>query len=525
MTINLFRFLLFASFILIVSQAGYCSDLDISQGSGVFESKVDNFFNQLPTGLRDDDNLAPKARVKLINRNSHGWYARWAVLESAKKSIDITYFIITRDAFGKSLLGLLQRKAMKGVKIRILVDARGTKDFVSKFKGGLDYMQELLQYPNVKAVTYNPVGPTLPNVLFDGVKAIISCTHDKIIIVDDKWVVTGGRNIGHHYFVDPEDDPVVFRDTDVVMCSNKVSRIARIAFDEEYSNNVSHQIGKDLFGNLSSKQEDLEICRRAMAHYISGKGFLPLDGISKPKVLAEMNEELKKYPSLNRYSAFVEEFYDYFNTPSDSKYIYPVKILDKHSMFGQRNDITPNLIRLIDNSEEEIIIQNPYIVISPEVWEAMKNASKRGVKIIIYTNSATSNNHLITQAAFHDDWKKMMKDMPTLKIFVRTDKRNIHSKVFVFDRRVSIIGTYNMDYLSQDMNSEIITLINSPVFSKECRDLLIKEISQHTMEYKIALTDSGEIIEVVGPQKTLPEEVKRELKKLGFFARFLRKLI
>ncbi|MCK5684075.1 hypothetical protein KAJ27_08135, partial [bacterium] len=197
--------LLFLAVVILFSSSVYTQDVDFREPS-ILESKVNDFFNQLPTGLRKQGNEAPKARVMLINKNSYGWYARWTVLESAKKTIDITYFIITRDAFGKSLLGLLQRKAMKGVKIRILVDARGTSDFVSKFKGGLDYMQELLQYPNVTAVTYNPIGPTLPNVIFDGIKAIISCTHDKIIIVDGKWVITGGRNIGSHYFVDPEDD-------------------------------------------------------------------------------------------------------------------------------------------------------------------------------------------------------------------------------------------------------------------------------------------------------------------------------
>ena len=49
--------------------------------------------------------------VRFLPYNVSAWYARWHILENAKKSIDMTYFIVEQDIFGLSLLGMLMKKA------------------------------------------------------------------------------------------------------------------------------------------------------------------------------------------------------------------------------------------------------------------------------------------------------------------------------------------------------------------------------------------------------------------------------
>ncbi|HNW33366.1 MAG TPA: hypothetical protein PKM25_00400, partial [Candidatus Ozemobacteraceae bacterium] len=54
-------------------------------------------------------------KVRLLWRNDEAWYARWNMLESAKQTIDCTYYIVDKDIFGQSFLGLLCKKAREGV--------------------------------------------------------------------------------------------------------------------------------------------------------------------------------------------------------------------------------------------------------------------------------------------------------------------------------------------------------------------------------------------------------------------------
>ena len=121
--------------------------------------------------------------------------------------------------------------------------------------------------------------------------------------------------------------------------------------------------------------------------------------------------------------------------PFPEDIVVPIKILDKHALVDNtRNDITPNLIALMDNCKEEIIIQNPYVVITPKAREALIRASNRGVKIIIHTNSPVSTDSILTQSVFIRDWKDLLKAMPNLKIQVNKGDSKLHAKVFCFDK-------------------------------------------------------------------------------------------
>ncbi|MEW6711579.1 MAG: hypothetical protein AB1403_17280, partial [Candidatus Riflebacteria bacterium] len=124
----------------LVSQAGICG-----------QTKVEQYFDQIKTNSFD-----PEARIRFLPENVESWFARWHVLENAKQSIDVTYFILEQDIFGMSMLGMLMKKARAGVKIRLMVDARGTKGLTRKLIGQ-DVLQEMVKYPNVEIRVFNPV--------------------------------------------------------------------------------------------------------------------------------------------------------------------------------------------------------------------------------------------------------------------------------------------------------------------------------------------------------------------------------
>ncbi len=462
---------------------------------------VEKYFDGIKTSSFD-----PAAKVRFLPENVNSWFARWHILDNAKKSIDVTYFIVEQDIFGMSMLGMLYKKAREGVNIRLMVDARGTKGLTRKFIGQ-DVLQEMVKFKNVQIRVFNPVHRKL-QALFDDLRKITASNHDKIIIVDDEYLITGGRNVSKSYFVDPRDLKGVYRDTDVLIQSRKAANQAGLAFDEEFRNGGTFQIYRDVFGNADTMSKDLEIAYTAMRRFITGGGLfkVPSPTLSKSanELLKKYNDELKDYKRMQHYASF-----RLFNGERS----YPTRILDKHSIHGPRNDITNNLSGLMDAAQSEILIQNPYVVLTEEARAAIKRASDRGVKVIIHTNSPMSSDSLLTQAMFIGDWKTILRDMPNVRIFGYHLSTKLHSKVFVFDRKVAVIGTYNMDYVSEQINSEVIAVIKARPFATQVAERIMQDLKD-SHEYKIKIERDGSIKTLFGPESHSDKKVIDRLNML-----------
>lgn len=445
------------------------------------------------------------AYARIITDNPESWYARWYMISSAKRSIDITYFIVDKDIFGMSFLGLILKKAKEGVKVRLMMDARGSKDLSHKMLGQ-DFLQELLEVPGVEVKVYNPITSNLLSI-FKNPANVVSSNHDKIIIVDDEYVVTGGRNIEMNYFVDPKDFPRAYRDTDVIFKGPAAAVQIKKAFDEEFNSHSVSNVKRDLFGNWVSRAKELEFARRAMEAYMCGMGLVNAQIVDKD--FEKYIKELSEYKNLQSYSGYV---------PFNGDHQYPFFMLDKNSMKGPRNDITPGIGAMIRNAKSEIIIQNPYIVLTAEAMDALREANARGVKINVHTNSPMSTDSTATQVFFTDEWAKVMKELPNMRTFVFPGPQPLHAKVFVFDREVTVIGSYNMDPLSQQINSEIVGVIKSKNFALRTA-LRIIEDEKRSFEYKIEVMKDGSIKVINGPENhSDPEKLEKlhKLQKLGF---------
>ncbi|HOD43027.1 MAG TPA: phospholipase D-like domain-containing protein, partial [Candidatus Wallbacteria bacterium] len=243
------------------------------------------------------------------------------------------------------------------------------------------------------------------------------------------------------------------------------------------------EISKDLFGNWSGKDKELIAAEKAMDMWIKGMG--PLND----PVLKEVNAELFKYKKMVNYQGY---------DPFENSHYAAVKLYGKHNFQQERNDITDNLVAFMDACTQEIIVQNPYVILTEKSRAALKRASDRGVKIIIHTNSPVSTDSILTQAFFLKDWKEVMQALPNARVFVFVGKNKLHAKVFVFDKTVSVVGTYNMDYMSEQINGEDVCAIKSAEFSKDCRDRIFEDIAQ-SKEYKIGINEKGEAYEIYGP--------------------------
>lgn len=405
---------------------------------------------------------AKEAQVRLVTANTEAWALRWALLSSANKTIDSTYFIVENDAFGRAFLGALVHKARSGVPVRLMLDARGNGP-LSKARLDRELLRAVASVPGLSVKIYNPLGKALLKGLVNP-KIPMASNHDKFLIVDSEWVVMGGRNISKNYLADPADNPHAYRDTDVVVRGGDVPAQSKRAFEEEFGLKVAEAVPACSEGEARDALRELEVARRVMDERMHGT--LPkapaqrdsADASAGAHALLEATRaEAREFPTVGTFIT---------GTPLAPEAPAPCLVLDSNSIRGAgRDDIGPAVLALVDAAEKEIVIQNPYVVLSDEGRAALVRAARRGVAIRLYTNSAATNNHTLPQVAFEDDLPGLLRDIPELQVRMYGGERLVHSKAFVFDGQVAIVGTYNLDPLAQEINSEAVAVIDSPDFA------------------------------------------------------------
>lgn len=470
----------------------------------VANPELEKAFHELQSGSEET------AKVRYLWQNPESWYSRWKMVEDAKSTIDCTYFIIDKDIFGQAFLGLLAKKAKQGIKIRLMIDWRIANS--GYMKGMKDKLEELSGYPNIQIRLYNSCVKNFLK-LFTDFRQLLASNHDKMLLIDGFRSLIGGKNIGADYFVGKGENDIVYRDTDILMEGQGVAAQLKKAFDDEWGYLKNTLVKPDKI-NFDDQSARMDLAYRVMSKYISGMGLYDPTKVNLSdklrEALVEMNAEISKYKELTGYASF-----DMWRGERAKQ----VKIIDKYSRCGALNGITPALVKFIDASKEEIMIQNPYVVLTETAEAALKRASERGVKIVIHSNSAKSTDAIYCQAFLSEDWMRLLKEMPTLRLMVApSENERIHSKTFTFDSQLTVIGSYNMDPLSEQVNSEIVAAVLDRPFGTMVRGRIYKDMNP-VLEYKIKRERDGKVTPVFGPEQHVdPEMIKKInlIRKLGW---------
>lgn len=168
---------------------------------------------------------------RLLPEAAFAFDARIALARHAEKSLDVQYYLINNDDVGMLLLRELRDAAVRGVRVRLLVD--------DLYAGGEDELfATLAAYPNVEMRLFNP----LPSRA-DSLTARLALSlhefgrinhrmHNKLLVADNTMAVSGGRNIANEYFM--RNSAANFIDMDVLSCG-PVVRDMSAAFDRYWN--------------------------------------------------------------------------------------------------------------------------------------------------------------------------------------------------------------------------------------------------------------------------------------------------
>ena len=154
--------------------------------------------------------------VSLLDQSEPALVARLNLIRAARRSIDVQTYIWDSDDVGLLMLDELIHAARRGVKVRVLVDQ------LAAF-GDLQLFSRLARAsPNFEVRLYNPTFHDARTSALQWAAGIACCffkfnqrMHNKILLVDDRIGITGGRNYQNRYFDwDPTFDYV---DRDVLV--------------------------------------------------------------------------------------------------------------------------------------------------------------------------------------------------------------------------------------------------------------------------------------------------------------------
>ena len=489
--------------------------------------------------------------------NIGAWTARWDMIDGATRRIDTTYFTVDNDAFGMAFVGHLLKKQRAGVPVRLMFDGMADAPGKSFKLWSRECLNQLVRDGGQVRV-YNAVHTRVPHL---GSAAGYAQNHDKILIVDGERGITGGRNIGGAYFSDPTDVPTAWRDTDVALDGIGAAQGLLEAIDAEWNGAGTAAVGNGLW--KESKEVELigayllmdlwmkepplspakksavrssEKARDRVAQSLVERAIarLPTEGVSRTPDTYEMVtlDELAKQLVNN-----LELCGSHGRaTAMPTRHGVHAHIIDRTSArVAAHDDFGQALIATADHAQTRLLIQNPYVVLTRQMLEALERAANRGVQITIVTNSPKSTDSALTQTFFLRDWPEVLARLPGSKLFVFGGERKMHAKVAVADENVSLVSTYNLDLLSSQINGEVGSLM----WSKEVASDVIKSIDDDlndprnaVVEYTIqrdvdgrAMRIDGKPIVVRGPGSHVDADTVRNYRWAGDVADIARRVI
>ncbi len=158
----------------------------------------------------------PQHFISLLNIGQDALLARIHLIRSARKSIELQTYIWENDEVGRLVFMELLKAARRGVKVRIIVDQMGS----SKDPGLVALLATL--HINLEIAFYNPTfarSKVTPLTLTTGVlfsfKKINQRMHNKLLIIDERIGIAGGRNIENKYY--DYDSEYSFKDRDIIV--------------------------------------------------------------------------------------------------------------------------------------------------------------------------------------------------------------------------------------------------------------------------------------------------------------------
>ncbi|MTI94163.1 MAG: phospholipase D family protein [Firmicutes bacterium] len=412
-------------------------------------------------------------RVVLVEGRSQSAQARVNLIEKAQHTLDITYHAVHAGESADLFFGCIFAAADRGVQVRLLLDGlfhslRGTNK---------DLLYAVIDHPNIELRLYEPLNLLQPWTANNRL-------HDKLLVVDKQLAMTGGRNIGDKYFLEDFDgEPVHDRDVVIVNTDMDVptqSVVSQIGdyFDEVWEHEFTSMPSQDLTGRQRRRgQERIEELRR----------FVAEQRRAQPELFKPANNWLEDSVPTNKITLIHN----------------PLQRLNKEPWVWQE------LAGLLVGAEESIYMQSPYVIPGGQMMRCLDVEQISAEDINILTNSVATSPNPFAMSGY-TRYRPWLVDVG-INLYEYQGPGSVHAKSYVFDSRLSLVGSFNIDPRSAFLSTETMVVIDSEEFAA----ILEEQIKHLVAEGSLA----------VGPDYGYQDSSAVEARPVSRFKRLLVRIL
>ena len=206
---------------------------------------------------------------RFLERNEDGLRWRLALVDAARSTLDLQYYVWSGDTTGLLLMRRVVAAADRGVKVRLILDDLDTmiKDPDTR-KVRDSPFAKIDRHPNIAIRLFNPwhnrslVGRGVESA--GDLARLNHRMHNKLFVADDRVAIIGGRNIGAEYLgLNPKYN---FYDLDLLGVG-PVARQASAVFDRYWNSPLVMEVSRL---SLESTPGDLPAMMAKVADRLAG---------------------------------------------------------------------------------------------------------------------------------------------------------------------------------------------------------------------------------------------------------------
>jgi len=439
---------------------------------------------------------------RVLSTGSESFVLRLALIQAAEKTLDLQYYSMHDDTTANLLLEAVVLAAQRGVRVRFLID-NISMDEVDKTLSVLDGLK------NVEVRVFNPsvtrddglMGYVLKYTT--DIYSIERRMHNKMLVADNQMAIMGGRNLGDEYF--EENTDMAFRDIDILTAGPITSKLSA-SFDNYWNHKQAVPIGQ-----LRKPDAHPEATKKLRAQLADQWSEVEHTEKGRKLLHSKLHERLR--------DADVRLIWAPASLEADSP--HKVDVSSEEAVSKPMN----RLDRLLVNAKKEFIAVSPYFVPQDEGVAWLKGIVDRGIGVKVLTNSLASTDVVAVHTGYSPYREALMKaGIELYEMKPKEGKRppqrligssapahaSLHAKVYVVDAKDVMIGSFNLDPRSIEINTEIALVIHS----KEIAAQIIKifnEVTSPEDSYQLVLAEDGGLIWKT-KEKGEPKEYRHDPK-------------
>jgi len=417
---------------------------------------------------------------RLLSSSNDAFSARAELIQAARRSIDLQYYLIHDGLSTRALILELLQAADRGVRVRLLLDD------TSSDEGGFD-IALLTAHPQIQVRVFNPLHLGRSTSATRALGRMLDLgqqhrrMHNKLWLADSSLAIVGGRNLGDEYF--NARTKLNFTDIDLLGAGPVAEQLAH-SFDQYWNSALSKPIQQFLWRKPST--EDLAQLREELQRHLD----------KTRRADRERYERLMAYQSEPQLQTWLNEL---IWAHSQALWDAPSKILadgepDPHLLLTTQ--LGPELAKV----SEELMLVSAYFVPAEEGLGYLIERADAGVKISLLTNSLEATDVPAVHGGYAPYRKALLEHGVRLFELRRqadqdagtsiedsgSSASSLHSKALIFDRQKVFIGSLNFDPRSVLWNTEVGVVVDSAELANQVRALTVEGMTP-AISYEVHL--------------------------------------